>query len=133
MYSYISEGKIFVRGQVRSVSDRYSCVPEGGLESFGCSLVEKRISVSYRWGERSIVYLKYKAIRGCIEKVAIKRVVMNNKYGGYVPVYWDNLNSIYNENELITEIEARQLVQTYIDKKNSEIARAARNCEANSI
>ena len=133
MYSYIPEGKIFVRGQARSVSDRYSCVPEGGLESFGCSRVEKRISVSYRWGERSIVYLKYKAMRGCIEKVAIKRVVMNNKYGGYIPVYWDTLNSIYNENELITETEARQLVQAYIDRTRYGIAQAERNCEANSI
>lgn len=133
MYSYIPYGNIFVRGQAGSISDHYSYVPEGGLESFGCSLAQKEISVLYKWGERSIVYLKYKAVRGCVEKVAIKKVVMNNKYGGYIPVYWDTLNSIYNENELITETEARQLVQKYIDRKRSDIAKAERICGANSI
>ena len=133
MYNYTPDGKIFVRGRGTTVRDHYSYVPDGGLESFGCARVQKDIFVFYKWGERSIVYLKHKAINGCIEKVAIKRVVINNKYGKYIPIYCDTLNSLYGENELITETEARSLVQTYIDKKNSEIARAARNCEANSI
>lgn len=133
MHNYVSDGGVFVRSQGVSVRDHYSYVSDGGLESFGCAMIEKSIFAYYKLGERSIVYLRHKAIKGCIEKVAIKRVVINNKVGRYIPIYIDTLNSMYNEDELITEEEARRLIQNYIDKNRSDIAKAIKRCELNSI
>ena len=48
-------------------------------------------------------------------------------------MYQDTLNSLYNEEELITELEARALVQTYIDRQKYLIGQSIRDCVANSI
>lgn len=108
----------------------------GFINIYGCSEIERRINVNYKWGERSVVYVKPKAIQGIFEKVAIKKVFMNNFKGNlnpYAPIYQDTLNSLYNEDELISEFEAISLVQDYIDKRKVLIADYKNKCTANTI
>lgn len=105
----------------------------GNVNIGGCARVERRIYVFYKWGERSIVYVKPKAVKGILEKIAVKKVILNNISGQYIPVYQDTLNSLYNEEELITEYEARVLVQEFIDRQKYLLAKAARECVGNTI
>ena len=111
----------------------YQYFATGSIYTFGCARVEKDIFVYYKWGERSVVYLKYKAVKGLLERVAIKKVHLNYKLGRFTPVYQDNMNSLYNEEELISEYEARELVQDYIDLQNERIAANIRSCGSNTI
>lgn len=109
----------------------YDCV--GKLNISGCSRMERRISVLYKWGERSVVYIKPKAIRGILEKIAVKRVILNNKNNFYAPIYQDSLNSLYNESELISELEAINYVEDYIEKRKNMFGESISDCVANSI
>lgn len=105
----------------------------GSIETLGCAKVQKNIYVLYKWGERSVVYVKPKAVRGILEKIAVKKVFLNYKLGQYTPIYQDTLNSLYNEEELISELEARTLAQDYIDREQQRVAANIRNCGANTI
>ena len=105
----------------------------GIINISGCSRNEKDIFVLYKWGERSIVFVKPKAVKGIIEKVAIKKVIINLKMGQYRPIYVDTLNSLYNEEELISEYEARQLAQDYIDTERERLADNIRRCGSNTV
>ncbi|MEI7485875.1 MAG: hypothetical protein WCJ72_00470 [Chryseobacterium sp.] len=109
----------------------YDC--GGKLNISGCSRMERRIYVFYKWGERSVVYIKPKAIRGILEKIAIRKVILNNKNDFYNPIYQDSLNSLYNESELISELEAINYVQDYIEKRKKMFGESISDCSANSI
>jgi len=109
----------------------YNC--SGTIKVSGCSKMERRIYVFYKWGERSVVYIKPKAIKGILEKIAVKKVILNNKNNEYIPIYQDSLNSLYNEYELISELEARNYVQDYINKQKDILGKSIANCVANSI
>lgn len=111
----------------------YSYLSSGSINVAGCSRIEKDIFVLYKWGERSIVYFKPKAVKGIIEKIAVKRVILNYIKGQFRPIYIDTLNSLYNEEELIGEYEARSLVQTYIDNERFKLAENLRRCGSNTI
>jgi len=110
-----------------------SFTSSGTISVFGCARVEKEIYVLYRWGERSVVYVKPKAIKGILEKIAVKKVIMNLKFGQYKPIYMDTMNSLYNEDELISETEARTLAQDYLDLQKEKIAENLRRCGSNTI
>lgn len=111
----------------------YSYLSSGSINIAGCSRIEKKIFVLYKWGERSIVCFKPKAIKGIIEKIAVKRVVLNYIKGQFRPIYIDTLNSLYNEEELIGEYEANSLAQTYIDNERLKISENLRICGSNTI
>ena len=88
-----------------------------GVEFSGAASTAYSIYFEYKWGENSIVYVKDKARRGILERVAIKRVVLNSgpkTYDKIIPVYVDTLNSYWNEDDLILEDEARDLISDYI-------------------
>lgn len=111
----------------------YSYLSSGSINVFGCSRIEKDIFVLYKWGERSVVYFKPKAVKGIIEKIAVKRVVLNYIKGQFRPIYIDTLNSLYNEEELVSEYEAKSLAQTYIDNERFKTAENLRRCGSNII
>lgn len=82
----------------------------------GCTCPKKEIYLYYKWPENSIAYLKYKAEKGIMERVAIKKVIINKNYAtklAEVVLYQDTMNSLYNENDLITEEEAKYLAQVF--------------------
>jgi hypothetical protein len=111
----------------------YSYLSSGSINIAGCSRIGKDIFVLYKWGERSVVYFKPKAMKGIIEKIAVKRVVINYIEGKFRPIYVDTLNSLYNEEELIGGYEANLLAQTYIDNERFKLAENLRICGSNTI
>jgi AAA+ ATPase superfamily predicted ATPase len=104
----------------------YNYFSSGKIKVGGCAKTQRSIYVHYKWGENSIVYLKYKAQKGILEKIAIKRVILNSgpkTYNKIISIYQDTLNSLYNESDLITETEARSLAITYWETQEAEIKR----------
>jgi hypothetical protein len=102
----------------------YHYISSGFAKTGGCAKTQKAIYVHYKWGENSIVYLKYKAQKGILERIAIKRVILNagtKTYNKIVPIYQDTLNSLYNESELISEVDARNLALEYWEIRESQI------------
>ena len=106
------------------MSAYFSYVGSGTAYTKGCAHTKKITYIQYKYGENSIVYLKYKAEKGIIERIAIKRVLLNSgpkTYNKIVPIYQDTLNSLYNENELILEADARALALAYWTKRQNSI------------
>lgn len=99
----------------------------GGAKTGGCALASRYVYIPYKWGENSVLYIKHKAVKGILERVAIKRVILNSgpKTGNQiVPIYQDTLNSLWNEDELIIEADARSLSLTYWEARELQIAEA---------
>ena len=103
----------------------------GGISLFGCARVKKSFYYTYKYGENSIVFLRYKAIRGVLEKIAIKKVILQSGYqtgGLIVPLYQDTLNGYFNEEELCTHQEAVDLAKAYYENLKALALEAARRC-----
>lgn len=103
----------------------------GGISLFGCARVKYSAYYTYKYGENSIVFLRYKAVRGILEKIAIKKVILQSGYktGGHVvPLYQDTLNAYYNEEELCTHQEAVDLATIYYENLKALALEAAKKC-----
>jgi hypothetical protein len=99
----------------------------GGAKTGGCALTSRYVYIPYKWGENSVLYIKHKAVKGILERIAVKRVILNSgpKTGNQiVPIYQDTLNSLWNESDLITESEARDLALAYWEAREAQIAAA---------
>lgn len=102
----------------------FSYIGSGTVYTKGCAITKKITYINYKYGENSIVYLKYKAEKGIIERIAIKRVLLNSgpkTYNQIIPIYQDTLNSLYNEDELILEADAKALALAYWTKRQENI------------
>lgn len=75
---------------------------------------KQKLTIKYTVGDT--LFLKYKAVKGKIEKITIKeiRVVSNRStYGSFAFVYVDTMNSLYTDKDLVTEMEALSLAKNY--------------------
>ena len=109
----------------------------GGVSIFGCATIKHYDYYNYLYGENSIVFLRHKAVRGVLEKIAIKKVILKqgakgwNNYGTYGkihPLYQDNLNTYYNEEELCTHQEAVELAKIFYENAKAAALNGLRNC-----
>lgn len=107
-----------------------SIFPEviGGLTIGGCSVNYKKYSISFKFKENDIAYIKFKAEKGILEKIAVKAIYFNqgklnsfSQGGKRIIIYIDSLNALYMEHELVTRIEAEDLITTYYNTKVSNI------------
>jgi hypothetical protein len=109
----------------------YSYVGGGVMSAFGCAEASRSIYIAYKWGEGSILFERAKAERGIYALVAIKRVIINNgvkTYGQPVALYQDTLNTLWNEDELVTQDEAMSLANEYYVLLQGATLNAAMNC-----
>lgn len=103
----------------------------GKISIFGCAKTQKSIYYNYKYGENSIVFLRYKAVKGVLEKIAIKKVILQSgrkTFGQIVPLYQDTYNSLYNENDLCTHQEAIELAIIYYQNLEAIATEAAKKC-----
>ncbi len=104
---------------------------EGGVTMGGCAEVGMSIFKYLKYGPGSVVYLCYRARIGILERIAIKKVnLVNNQrtYSAYIPVYVDNNNFLYNEDELCNESEAVSLAIAYYERQLAEITYLMEQC-----
>jgi len=89
---------------------------EGVISIGSCTKYYEKQKLTIKYTAGDTLFLKYKAIKGKIEKITIKeiRVVSNRSiYGAFAFVYVDTMNSLYTDKDLCTEIEALNLAETY--------------------
>lgn len=89
----------------------------GNSNAYGTVLVLR--SVSYKFEINSIVYSIDKARRGVMEAVAIKdvRLISNRRtYNQIIPLYVDTFNSLWNEDDLCSELEAQTIAIEYLER-----------------
>ena len=91
----------------------YTFIGNGKLRFFGCPIinVEKLYPSKFSIGE--ILYPIRKARLGILEKVAIKKVLLNFKDSQPIFIYKDTFNSLYEEKELCRYLEAQQEVESF--------------------
>lgn len=70
----------------------------------------------YKWKVGDACFLRFRAIKGKLEKIVIKqvRIVSNDYINGLVKfMYLDTFNALYGEEDLLTEKEAVLLAKQY--------------------
>ena len=89
------------------------------------------ITTKFQIGE--IAYLKNKAKQGIIESIFIKKlkplnnIICNQIYA----IYLDNNNFYYNENELVKENEAKDLIKEFVINKINNLSKSKISCTLN--
>ncbi len=117
MFNYISSGIITFSGtHALGISPDVS----GGFVFHGSANTCMSTCEICKFAKGSIVYSKRHAIRGKLNKVFVKKVQMlttskSNSYSGSgnICIYFDRLNEVYNEEDLVDLIEAMDLAEEY--------------------
>lgn len=100
-------------------------------DSSGCATGTSKVRVTYKFAIGSILFSCAKARKGIIEVVAIKDVrLLNSKstYSQWVALYIDSFNGLWNEDELCTEIEARQAATDYLYQQQQDLLKKISQC-----
>lgn len=84
----------------------------------GCGEYTVARNYDYLWNVGDTCFLRYKAIKGKLEKIVIKQIklVTNYQINGEIKfIYVDTLNALYNESDLITQYQAVNLAKQYYE------------------
>ena len=82
-----------------------------------------RYSVA-RFREKDVVYVKSSALKGKLEKVVIKKtIIQNTQKTSYKHnnIYQDMMNSLYREEELVLIEEAKKIALNYWQLKRAQL------------
>ena len=90
----------------------------------GCAYLTVVNRYSVPFGEREIVYLKHRAEKGFLEKVAIKRINLVGSVFNYV----DSTNRVWLENELLWHNDALALAIAYWEDVEEKLIHQAGRC-----
>ena len=124
--NYTGSGKIRIFGSSLYSTTYYAA--SGKIHFFGCGLYRKKLNVYYKWAEGSILFSKQKAMKGRLEEIYIKTVLLNRSYNQIIPIYKDSYNSLWNEEDLVEESDAISLIQDFIDLERDKITQYLNNC-----
>ena len=132
-FNYDADGNINLGGISIGLSNYYSHNSQGGMRASRCGTIifyfpKKVVVLNFIEGERA--WLKYEAKKGKIKSIWINRIriIVNEKTQGLpVILYYDNLNAIFNKEDLITNSEAVNIALAYHQKRLLE-AQKALNC-----
>jgi hypothetical protein len=118
-----------------SFSRSFTYEGTGGVEVFNCSIVGSAYFVTTKYGPGDIAFSIIAARKGVLEKVCIKTVALNcitracaRAGAGCFPLYKDKYNSVWFDEDLVTQAEAIVLAQAYIDVIKGYEASLVRNC-----
>jgi len=100
----------------------------------GCSVNTKKGCFQLKYKENDCLCLRSKAERGILCKVVIKKIVINSGRNGncfnkphshlLFPLYFDTLNAIYMEEELVTKEEAIEIASLFYQNQIEETQKA---------
>jgi hypothetical protein len=95
--------------------------PDGGVELSGCACVFHTETIPLKFGNGDIAFLRSRAVKGVLERVAIQRAGVRTDAGHSCsnPLinYFDTFNARYMEDELVTHAEAIALATTYLENQ----------------
>ena len=95
--------------------------PDGGVELSGCACVFHTETIALKFGNGDIAFLRSQAIKGVLERIAIKRsgalIAGSHSCGDPLINYFDMLNARYMEDELVTHAEAIALATAFLESQ----------------
>lgn len=110
----------------------------GSILTGGCSKYYFQLTLAHEFSIGDILYVKPKALKGVLEKVAIKDIRFPGSYDPTrgrmvifdidIPLYVDTFNALYNEEELVSYVDAIALIQEYNIRQHNLREQAALNC-----
>ena len=103
------------------------------IKLHSCNGYDPQFPITTKFQIGEIAYLKNKAKNGMIESIFIKNLkTLNNKNCEYIyAIYLDNNNFYYNEEELVKENEAKDLIKEFIINKVNELSKSKISCTLN--
>lgn len=120
MFTYVASGALGIGGRTPWAASPWSYTASGKLSTRMCGAIVIFSPIPYcprRFNPGDLVYLQYKAIKGILEYVVIKKLKIVDRtiqgYGQCVTLYVDTWNALYNEDDLVTLEEANSLISTY--------------------
>lgn len=122
-FSYTASGNIVFGSSSFAVSSYYAYSGSGKLYAANCGnnivyVPKKLVTVAFKAGQRA--WLKHKAQKGKIESVMVKKVKILSDLstlGGINVMYFDNLNAVFNETDLINQSEAISIALAYYQSR----------------
>lgn len=127
--NYTAEGGLTIGGVISDseVTYHYNAVGSN-IEICGKSLYGNSIFIYTRYGPGNIVFSKKKALRGKVEKICIKTVIIgdiprscSSTGAGIYPIYKDTLNGIWLEEDVVDQATALTLIDFYIESQGIEL------------
>ena len=100
------------------------------IKLHSCNGYEPQIPITTKFQIGEIVYLKNKAKQGMLESIFIKNLKpLTNVICKYIyAIYLDNNNFYYNEDELVTENEAKILIKEFAINKINDLSKSKISC-----
>ena len=101
-------------------------------DSSCCAIGTRKLRITYKFAKGSILFSCKKAQKGVMEILAIKDVqLINNEstYNQWIALYVDSLNGLWNEDELCTETDAKQLALDYLIAQQEALTQALQQCQ----
>ena len=118
-----------------SFSRHYTYEATGGVTVYRCAAVSIKEFFITQYGPGDIAFSVFAARKGILEKVCIKSVGLNciprncaSIGAGCFPIYRDKYNTVWTDNELLTQQESIDIAQAYIDKIKGYEESLLRNC-----
>jgi len=121
LFTYVASGGLSAGGSTGWAATPWSYVGSGSLSLQKCGVgvvyTPKNLCF-YRFNPGDTAYLGYKAAKGVLEYVVIKKVRLNSTFmsggvGECIALYIDTFNAIYNEWDLLTLADATAMVNAY--------------------
>lgn len=107
----------------------------GGVSVYRCACVTKTTFFITTYGPGDIAFSAFAAKKGILEKVCIKAVYLNCiprncavAGAGCFPLYKDKYNSVWFDENLLSQAAATTIAQTYIDIFKGHEEQLLRNC-----
>jgi len=91
----------------------YIITPVSGVKVNGCAEVTHIKTFYTAFGENDFAFVRKKALRGILEEVVIKELLIDRLNS--IVTYKDTWNGLWNEDELIPEADAIDLAITYYE------------------
>ena len=117
-YTGQTSGGVVISGSARVLTN----IIVGGLATGGCAVIATELIEQTSISVGDTAYLRYKAVRGVLEKIVIKEMWIESNY---ITKYIDTLNAIYLNTDSVTEVvneaTAKALVRSYHQNKISQI------------
>jgi len=100
----------------------YTYVATGGVSLSNCVDFTVVYNYIYKFNIGSRVYIKYKAGRGILESVVIKKVNLVDVYSTEKQIlnYVDTFNRVWMEDELLWKTDALVIAEAYLERVNEE-------------
>jgi hypothetical protein len=121
---------LFLKSEYCNERSNFKFYSSVKIKLHSCNGYDPQPTITTKFKVGEIVYLKNKAKNGLLENIFIKSVKpLSKQYCKYIyALYTDNNNFYYNEEELVTEPEAKILIKEFVFNKINDLSKNKISC-----